>query len=175
MFGSAGQYLRAGDREYGPTMTIELHPIHGKAERQDFMKAVAWQYEDDLMNAFELSQEAAARKTQRDMRGFLEGSLDEDSNHLFHMRKRPGGEHVGAIWLVTENDVGIAWLCYVLVYGQYRRNGYGTQAIRLLHEKARELGCDQINLYVHCHNAGAHTLYQKLGYQASSHFMRLAL
>ena len=156
-------------------MTIELHPISSKADRQDFMKAVACQYEDDLMNAFHLDQEAAARKTQRDMRSFLEGTLDEESNHIFFVQEKATGQNVGAIWLVTENDVGIAWLCYVLIYGRYRRNGYATLAIRHLHEKARELGCEQINLYVHCHNQGAHTLYQKLGYQAASHFMRLAL
>lgn len=156
-------------------MNVDLVPITHKADMQDFMKAVAWQYEDDLINAFALGKADAEQKTFRDMRSFLEGSLDPDSNHLFFVRKIETGEYVGAVWLVTELDVRIAWLCYILIYPRFRRNGYGTEAIRCVHQKARELGCDQINLYVHCHNGHAHTLYRKMGYLHSSYFMRMAL
>lgn len=159
----------------GINMTIDLVPITGKVDTQDFMKAVACQYEDDLINAFALRKADAAQKTMRDLRPLLEGSIDPASNHLFFVRNSATGENVGAVWLVTEQDVGIAWLCYILIYGRYRRNGFGTAAIRRAHEKARELGCDQINLYVHHHNAHAHALYRKIGYQHSSYFMRMPL
>jgi GNAT superfamily N-acetyltransferase len=156
-------------------MNVDLVPITNKADTQEFMKAVAWQYEDDLINAFALAKADAEQKTFRDMRSFLEGSLDPDSNHLFFVRDSDKSEYVGAVWLVTEADVRIAWLCYILIYPRFRRNGYGAEAIRRVHEKARELGCDQINLYVHCHNGLAHTLYRKMGYTHSSFFMRMAL
>src|SRR5690606_33004717 len=93
-------------------MTIELVPIASKADTQDFMKAVAAQYEDDLVTAFALSKADAQQKTYRDLRSFMEGSLDLDSNHLFFVHDPASGDNVGAVWLVTENDVHIAWLCY---------------------------------------------------------------
>lgn len=156
-------------------VNVDLVPIVHKADTQDFMKAVALQYEDDLIQAFALSKADAEQKTFRDMRSFLEGTLDPESNHLFFVRDLPTGEYVGAIWLVTESDVRIAWLCYILIYPRFRRNGFGAAALRAAHAKARELKCDQINLYVHEHNTHAHKMYKNAGYLHSSHFMRMAL
>src|SRR5690606_8167044 len=97
---------RTEDRQQ--IMNIDLIPIINKAVTQDFMKGGVSHYEDNLVNAFVLSKTDAEQKTFRDMRSFLEGSLDPESNHLFFVRETATGEYVGAIWLVTEADVRIA-------------------------------------------------------------------
>ena len=55
-------------------------------------------------------------------------------------------------------------LYFVGVFEGYRRRGYGTQALRLLEERVRQAGLDEIRLYVFGYNTRAWSLYKKMGY-----------
>ena len=56
----------------------------------------------------------------------------------------------------------------LVILKEYRRKGYGAQVLRLLEERVKELGLDEIRLYVFGHNHPARALYKKTGYVATS-------
>ncbi len=58
-----------------------------------------------------------------------------------------------------------------MIYEDYRRRGYATQALRAIEEKARELGLNNIALHVFGHNDGARVLYEKVGYVVTDFIM----
>jgi ribosomal protein S18 acetylase RimI-like enzyme len=51
---------------------------------------------------------------------------------------------------------------------EFRRQGYATQALRLLETEAERRGADRLGLSVRVANEGAVALYSRLGYAASN-------
>ena len=80
------------------------------------------------------------------------------------------GASVGSIWYGVRHQGGrTTVVLYVLViFEQYRRKGYGAQALWLLEDRVRALGLDEIRLYVFGHNRLVRALYEKMGYTATS-------
>lgn len=52
----------------------------------------------------------------------------------------------------------------VVVHSDYRRTGIATQLMIELEKSARELNCSMIIFVSSSHRAGAHKLYESLGY-----------
>lgn len=59
-------------------------------------------------------------------------------------------------------------LYFIGILPPYRRRGYAMQALRLLEDKIRQQGLEEIRLYVFGHNTPACALYEKMGYAAVS-------
>jgi RimJ/RimL family protein N-acetyltransferase len=66
-------------------------------------------------------------------------------------------EHTGTIRLVELDEAP---------FREYR--SYASRILHLVENKARELGAGKVELHVFGHNREARTLYEKLGYTATS-------
>ena len=64
--------------------------------------------------------------------------------------------------------VRLAYVCDLLIDEGYRRQGYGTQAMRAVEQEVRALGIDRIALHVFGHNHPARALYEKVGYEETN-------
>jgi ribosomal protein S18 acetylase RimI-like enzyme len=114
--------------------------------------------------------EGAALKTSRE--GFaqlLPQGLATRGKHFCNILDNKTGRRVGEVWYSVQEKGGkvqfsIGW---IRIEPQNRRQGYASQTIRLLENKARGLGADRTWLNVWMDNLGAIALYQKLGYAAS--------
>jgi GNAT superfamily N-acetyltransferase len=67
--------------------------------------------------------------------------------------------HGGAPWAIVEN---------VVVAEDRRRQGVATEIMRHLLAVARERGCYKAQLLSGKHRAGAHRMYEHVGFQAVS-------
>jgi len=72
------------------------------------------------------------------------------------------GEPIGLANLAVRGPE--AWIGGVGVVASARRSGVGEALMRALHEEARSRGVERVWLEVFDTNAGARTLYEKLGY-----------
>ena len=61
-----------------------------------------------------------------------------------------------------------AYLCELLIDAPYRRQGYGTEALRAVEPAVRALGIERIALHVFGHNHPARALYEKVGYEETN-------
>jgi ribosomal protein S18 acetylase RimI-like enzyme len=59
----------------------------------------------------------------------------------------------------------LAFVYDFLIYEEFRRRGYGKQAMLALEATVKELGIDKIALHVYAHNRVARVLYEKAGYE----------
>ena len=90
------------------------------------------------------------------------------NNYLYELRKADGQVSIGMAWLALWVNAGkrSAFVCDVFVRPEWRNQGYGTQAMRLLELKARGFeGVSEIGLHVLWQNKAAQSVYQKLGFQ----------
>lgn len=97
----------------------------------------------------------------------LPNGLATKDHYLFSIRDTTEAVTVGMLWIAAQERAGgrIAYIYDVSVRLEHQRKGYATRAFAALEEEVRRLGLSGIALNVFGHNAGAHSLYQKLGYR----------
>jgi len=122
---------------------------------QDKIAASSWQAEDALQRAktsyLELLPDGVATKNQ----------------HLFTVKDAQSDANVGMIWFAERED-GPAPSAFIYDFSideDQRRKGYGSQTLKALEIKVRNLGLETLSLHVFGHNKGALALYQKLGFE----------
>ncbi len=54
---------------------------------------------------------------------------------------------------------------------EFRRRGYGRQALLTLEAKVKDLGIDKIALHVFAHNRVAQALYESAGFEMTGIYM----
>ena len=95
-------------------------------------------------------------------------------NHFFFtIEDQDSGAKVGGLWytVVEQDGKRQFFVLDIQVYDEYRRRGYGTQAFRIMEEKAREMGITTISLHIFKHNRAAGAMYEKLGYVGTGEMM----
>jgi len=94
----------------------------------------------------------------------------QSPGHVFFTIEAESGAAVGVIWIArAERAYGpIGYIYDLVVWPEYRRQGYAAQAMRLLEEEAASLGFCGLALHVFGHNKPAQDLYAKLGYQPTN-------
>ena len=98
-------------------------------------------------------------------------------NRLFVLEDKDREAEVGYLWFgtMTRGTKKVAYLYQLHVHAQFRRKGYGHQAMRAFEREAHASGHDALALTVFAANSGAHRLYESVGYRASSIVMRKEL
>ena len=98
----------------------------------------------------------------------LPQGVSTPDNYLYELRKVNDQAPIGMAWLAIWVNSGkrSAFICDVYVRHEWRSQGYGTQAMRLLEKKAREFdGVSEIGLHVLWQNNAAQSVYKKLGFK----------
>jgi RimJ/RimL family protein N-acetyltransferase len=133
-----------------------------------FLEYAVSDYAEGLVEAGNYHQDLAFQASQQQYQQLLPQGLASPDQYLYSIRDE--GINVGSLWYGVRHQGGrTAVVLYVLVVlEKYRRRGYGTQALRLLGDRVRGLGLDEIRLYVFGHNHPARALYEKAGYAATS-------
>ena len=65
---------------------------------------------------------------------------------------------------LNQPDRRVAFIDYISVFPDFRRQGYARRAMELMEEIARKDGLDTVDLNVMLYKAGAQQLYLGLGY-----------
>ena len=155
---------------------VQLNPI-AEPEYQSWLTQVIKDYAQDKIDAGAWSPEEALDRSKQEFDELLPNGTATKDNYLYSVHDPQLGNNVGVVWIGIMDK---RWHKIVFIYDfmideQYRRQGYGTQALLALDDKVRELGWDTIDLHVFGHNAAARALYEKVGYIATDIMMRKRL
>jgi RimJ/RimL family protein N-acetyltransferase len=127
-------------------------------------------YAADKVRSGVWSAGEAGNRSAKDVDGLLpEGTLTRD-HFLYSVRDESVPAEIGILW-VSPRDSGAGrslWIYDIIVHERFRRRGYAGRILKLVEDKARELGAGKVELHVFGHNHGARALYEKLGYTATS-------
>jgi ribosomal protein S18 acetylase RimI-like enzyme len=143
---------------------VELIPMAEK----DYQHFLAWAVEDyaqEQIKAGAWSLEEAIEKAEKAFDQLL--PCGHTSQNQFFYSIRQVEEEIGYLWFGIREPEGdrFVGLHELLIFDEYRRQGYASKALARMEEKIIEMGINKIMLHVFGHNDGARALYQKLGYE----------
>ncbi|HSI94086.1 MAG TPA: GNAT family N-acetyltransferase [Jiangellaceae bacterium] len=139
------------------------------AEQQAYAATVADGY---FRQRFEFGNEpehVARAHTAEAMDRLWPGGRPAPGNYVF--AAEVDGVVVGSLWLAEQSPGGPedqGWIYDVQVVPDQRGKGYGRALVQAAEAKAGEFGCTALGLNVFGGNEIAISLYQSLGFQATS-------
>lgn len=157
-------------------MVIELVPMN-ENEFRAFEESEIDEYAQEKVQAGAWDQDQAHELSIQAHNKLLPEGLATQDNYLFSIFDKDLGENVGVIWFARLEDGGkrFAFIYDLLIFEQFRKRGYGAQAMLALEEKVKEKGLDTIMLHVFGHNQIAQALYKKVGYETTDIMMAKTL
>lgn len=123
------------------------------------------------------SEEESLKRAREQFEKLLPKGLATEGQHFYSIEETTRGETIGMIWVgIQDHGEGRQAFIYdFLIDEPFRRQGYGTQALRALELTVAELGADTIGLHVFGHNHAARALYEKAGYVTTNVYMQKIL
>lgn len=151
---------------------ITLIPLEA-AEFAAFSEVASNNYaKDNVANGRWNASDAPTLAKEETKRLLPEGEKTAD-NYLFMLRDTQLNAEVGYLWYGTlvRGTKKIAFLNQIYIHGQFRRRGYGRQAMLEFEKEALNSGHNTLALNVSSVNVDARRLYEATGYSASSLMM----
>ena len=140
-----------------------------------WLPAMRESYAEGMMRDGGLRSEAAAAKAKHDLDFLFPDGVCPDEQSVYVLDV--DGERVGELWIGERDDEsgrGL-WVFDVEVAHEYRRRGFGKQAMLFVEDEARRRGIERVALNVFGGNEAARDLYRSLGYEEGAVSMSKAV
>ena len=139
-------------------------------EFSTFFETVAESHAKDNIAASRWNDSDAPALAREETKRLLPANEKTPENYLFVLQDIDLKSEIGYLWFgnTTRATKKVAYLYQVYIHPQFRRQGYGRQAMFAFEKEALSRGYDALGLHVFATNGGAHRLYQAMGYSASS-------
>ncbi len=120
---------------------VQLVPM-SESEFQAYLAVAIPTYAQEHVNAGRWHPSEALREAQKEYHELLPEGLATKDHYLFSLEDAEAGSKVGLIWfeVMKRGPSQVAFLYEILIFDQFRRNGYGLQAMRALEEHAKRIG-----------------------------------
>ena len=128
---------------------------------------------DNVANGRWNEADASALAHEETKRLLPEGEKTAENN-LFVLRDANLNTDVGYVWYGTmaRGTKKVCFLFQIYIHPQFRRKGYGRQAMLKFENEALSSGHNALALNVSATNTDALRLYESVGFSASSMVMR---
>lgn len=148
---------------------VRLVPLT-ELEFQEYLRRAVRDYAEDKVRAGNWQPDQALTKSTADYEELLPDGIATKNNFLFAVMDEDKNVRVGMIWfaLQGEDKTKSAFIYDFLIEENFRRRGFGTQTLRALEDKVRELRVGKIELHVFGHNQPAIDLYKKAGFETTN-------
>lgn len=143
---------------------VQLVPMT-EGEYQQFLAWSIPDYAQEQAKSGAWELEEALERGRRTFDELLPDGLSTPDQFLFSIESE-GKKPVGYLWygVREEGERRYAALYELVIFEEYRRRGYASQALSALEDEVQGEGVEQIILHVFGHNQGARALYRKSGY-----------
>ena len=127
-------------------------------------------YAADKVASGQWKKDEALELSRKSVEELLPQGLATPDNYFFSIRGLAEELSVGTVWIAVQDRAGsrVAYVYDFRVKPEHQRKGHATRALLALEDHVRSLGLAGIALHVFGHNARAHALYVKLGYQTTN-------
>lgn len=135
---------------------------------REYRRHLVRDYAADKVRAGAWSEAGSEDRAAKELDGLLPEGVATRGHYLYSVRDESVPAEVGTVWISPRDSGRSLWIYDIIVHDGFRRRGYASRMLRLVEDRARELGADKIELHVFGHNHGARALYEKLGYTPTS-------
>lgn len=145
-----------------------------KAQYDAFLNKMLPDYISGTMTALRMTKEEATAFAQNQINEILKEGQKTPNNFFYAITDENTQEQLGHLWLLlkeksSEKNLFIA---DIFVDEHSRGKNVGTETLKWIDDKAKELGCATVSLHVFGHNQKAFKLYEKMGFAPFSIQMR---
>ncbi len=153
-------------------MDILLKPMN-EQNFQSFINMAAVNFAKDKVKNGSWKEETALEQSKSAFKSLLPEGEKSENNVLYNIVLED--EVIGYIWCsVNKNqEPNYAYLFEILVYQEFRGQGFGKEALRKCIKEIKDLGIQNVWLHVFSHNQGALKLYQRLGFEITDYNLKL--
>ncbi|HWR65453.1 MAG TPA: GNAT family N-acetyltransferase [Bellilinea sp.] len=139
-------------------------------EYEAYFTQAAAEYAEDKVKAGNWPAEGAVERSRQEFVKYLPKGLETPDNDVCTLVDLESGAGVGMIWYarVAESTQPIWFIFDLSIDPEQRRQGYASQALAALEERARAEGIRSIELHVFGHNTAARALYEKVGFEITN-------
>lgn len=148
---------------------LYLKPMN-ETEYRRFLDYAIADYAEEKVRAGNYAPVDAMVLSTQEYQELLPDGVDTKDNFLLMLVDEAISKTVGFIWLMLQQTgtLHTVVIVNILVYEEFRGQGYGTRVLHLVEEKARSLGIGRITLHAFGHNTRARSLYERLGYTTTN-------
>ncbi len=148
---------------------IELQPMT-QPEYEIYLSRAVAEYAKDKVQAGNWPADGALERSAKEYEHYLPLGLATPDNTLCTLVDAASGAAVGMIWYarLPESTQPIWFIFDFSIDSEQRRQGYASQALMALEERARVEGIQSIELHVFGHNTAARALYEKVGFEITN-------
>ena len=142
-----------------------------------FFEAASESYANDNVASGRWNEADALNLAREETKRLLPQDERAPDNYLLVLLDTDRKAGIGYLWYgtMTRGTKKVAFLFQLYVHKQYRRQGYGLQAMRAFELEALRTGHHSLALNVFASNPGALRLYESVGYSPTSIGMRKEL
>jgi ribosomal protein S18 acetylase RimI-like enzyme len=140
---------------------IKLKKMKKKSFKK-FVKRSIKKYAHELVKSGYLKKKGSVEEIKREYKGRLSKGLKTPNNKFYNIVNEENNK-VGILWILQGEDYFFVKELYIRK--KFRHQGYGTETLYKLEEKAKKKNIQRINLGVFNHNKIAKTLYKKAGFE----------
>jgi RimJ/RimL family protein N-acetyltransferase len=130
------------------------------------------EYAADRVRAGYDDKEHSVENAENQLKSLLPDGPNTSGHYLCSVVDERENKHVGIIWygeVPTSSDT--IFIYDIRIDEGFRERGYGKAVLKLVDDRARELGKKRVALQVFAHNERARKLYEELGYKPTSVMM----
>ncbi len=144
-----------------------------ESEFQTYLEGDIEHYAQERVRASDWLPAEALQKSREEHQQLLPDGLTTRNHYLFSIEDETNRAKVGIIWfaLYDKQLLPVAFVYDFLIYEDFRRRGYGQQALLAVEAKVKNLGAGKITLHVFAHNRAAQALYEKTGFEITGFYM----
>lgn len=155
-------------------VTVRLEPMT-QSEYEAWRVVAVEQYSLEFVKSGILAESEARKRGESDFSRLLPDGPATAGHELYSAYD--GTERVGSLWLFSKasEPEASSFVYELAVVPDKRRQGYGRAIMRVAIDQCRERGMAAMSLNVFGHNSGARALYDSLGFEVSSTFMKLSM
>lgn len=130
------------------------------------------EYAADRVKSGYDDKEHSVENAENQLNSLLPDGPKTKGHYLCSVVDERDNQQVGVIWYGEIPSLKDAIFIYdIRIDEGFRGRGYGKAVLRLVEDRARELGKTRIALQVFAHNERARRLYEELGYKPTSVMM----
>ncbi|KQL42371.1 hypothetical protein AN960_01450 [Bacillus sp. FJAT-25509] len=141
---------------------------------QRFLEIATVNFANDKVKNGSWKEETALGQSKAAFQSLLPEGENTENNYLKNIVLNE--ETIGYIWysINLKQEANYAYLYEILIYPEYRGQGFGKESMSKCIKEINELGVDDVCLHVFGHNQGALNLYQQLGFEITDYNLKVS-
>ncbi len=132
-----------------------------------YYKTLADRYIKELLSSEASDEKSVKEMAEATIQRSLPNGYETKGQYLLNVFK--DNENIGYVWYGDRRGKDREAFIYdLMIYEDYRRNGFGKETIKLVEKQAKENNYETISLHVFGENEIAVKLYESLNYKPFS-------